>query len=184
MPNLISPTEYARQRCVHHTTVLKAIRTGRITLINGKIDPEVANIQWEKNTRPRMDFPKTSPVVPAPKDIGLPLPKADALIPAEHDLRLARAKREYHEANIAEMRYRQKAGELVELHQVTLAYTALAAQLRAALERIPDKLSSRLAAESDPHAIHILLTQELDQSLEDMAKEAEIIPEKLIEQPT
>jgi hypothetical protein len=57
----------------------------------------------------------------------------------------------------------------------------LAAQLRAALERIPDKLSSRLAAESDEHTVHTLLLAELDQALLDMARSADALPAKLQE---
>ncbi len=77
------------------------------------------------------------------------------------------------------MRERQKAGELVELQQVHLAYTTLAAQLRAALERIPDKLAPRLAAESDEHTVHTLLLTELDQALLDMAQQAATLPQRL-----
>jgi len=79
------------------------------------------------------------------------------------------------------MRERQKAGELVELQQVHLAYTTLAAQLRSALERIPDKLAPRLAAELDEHTIHALLLSELDQAMLDMAQTAEQLPAKLQE---
>lgn len=64
MPELITPAEYARRRPCHHTAVLKAIKTGRISLIDGKIDPEVANIQWDKNTRPRTQKPQPSPAAP------------------------------------------------------------------------------------------------------------------------
>lgn len=35
--------------------VRKAIAEGRISTIDGKIDPEVADIQWAKNTRARAD---------------------------------------------------------------------------------------------------------------------------------
>lgn len=62
MPELITPTEYARRTARHHSTVLKAIRTGRISLIDGKIDPEVADIQWAKNTRVRAPVVLTRPV--------------------------------------------------------------------------------------------------------------------------
>lgn len=184
MPELITPTEYARRRGVHHTAVLKAVKTGRISLIDGKIDPDVADIQWQKNTRnPRAAFAQPQVALvdrPAGVQEAQTLPAPDTAIPqAVYDLQLARAKREHHEANIAELRERQKAGELVELQQVQMAYTTLAAQLRAALERLPDKLAPRLAAESDEHAVHVLLMTGLDTALMDMAKTAEQLPEKL-----
>lgn len=180
---LISQAEYARHRECSRAAVTQAVKEGRINLIDGKIDPAVADIQWAANTRSKIAF--APPKVPriertestAPID---PLPDS-AITQTVYDLQLARAKREHHEANIAEMRERQKAGELVELQQVHLAYTTLAAQLRAALERIPDKLAPRLAAEADEHAVHTLLLAELDAALMDMAKTAEQLPAKLQE---
>lgn len=173
---LISQADYARHRKCSRAAVTDAVKAGRISLIDGKIDPEVADIQWLKNTR----NPK-----PAPTDEALltaPTLVADcAITQTAYDLQLSRAKREYHEANIAEMKERQRAGELVELQQVHLAYTTLAAQLRAALERIPDKLAPRLAAESDEHTVHTLLLTELDQAMMDMAQTAEQLPAKLQE---
>lgn len=183
---LITQSEYARQRQISREAVRQAVVAGRISLIDGKIDPEVADIQWEKNTRnPKAAFaqPKGPLIeraaVPASTPT-MPLPDS-ATSQTVYDLQLARAKREHHEANIAEMRERQKAGELVELQQVHLAYTTLAAQLRSALERIPDKLAPRLAAESDEHAVHLLLMSELDSALMDMARTAEQLPAKLQE---
>jgi hypothetical protein len=79
------------------------------------------------------------------------------------------------------MRERQKAGELVLVREVHLRYTTLAAQFRAAIERIPDKLATRLAAEVNPDAVHALLMMELDQALIDMARMADHIPEQLVE---
>lgn len=179
---LITQAEYAKRRNVSREAVRQAVVAGRINLINGRIDPEVADIQWAKNTRnPRAPFaqpkaPLVEQSAPAIDELA-----DSAITQTVYDLQLARAKREHHEANIAEMRERQKAGELVELQQVRLAYTTLAAQLRSALERIPDKLAPRLAAESDEHAVHLLLMSELDSALMDMARTAEQLPAKLQE---
>ncbi len=184
---LISQSEYANRRNVSREAVRQAVAAGRISLIDGKIDPDVADMQWAKNTKnpkaafaqpkPLLDF--TAPTQPSAAP-SQPLPDS-AITQTVYDLQLSRAKREHHEANIAEMRERQKAGELVELAQVHLAYTTLAAQLRAALERIPDKITPRLAAETDEHAIHTLLLAELDQAMMDMATTAAQLPAKLQE---
>lgn len=170
---LISIADYARKRNVSYQAVARAIKTGRISLIDGKIDPAVADIQWEANRRraPNVtDASSKSP--PRLKEVAL---EADDGVPS---LEVSRRRREHHEANIAEMRERQKAGELVILADVHLAYTTLAAELRAALERIPDKLAARLV-EADSTVIHKLLTDEIDQALMDMAKQAETLPKRL-----
>ena len=187
---LISQAEFARSRGVSPAAVCYAVKSGRINLIDGKIDPEVADIQWAKNTKnskaafaqpkPMLDFASIAAAKTAPADPAHPLPDS-TITQTVYDLQLSRAKREHHEANLAEMRERQRAGELVELAQVHLAYTTLAAQLRAALERIPDKITPRLAAESDEHAIHTLLLAELDQAMLDMATTAAQLPTRLQE---
>lgn len=180
---LISQCEYAKRRGISREAVRQAVVSGRISLIDGKINPLVADAQWIANTRnPKADFackPLTDVIAQSSESAsGLP----DSAIPQTvYDLQLARAKREYHEANIAEMRERQRADELVELAQVRLAYTTLAAQLRAAMERIPDKLAERLAVEARADVIHTLLLAELDQCLVDMDRIAGGIPEQLAE---
>jgi len=66
----------------------------------------------------------------------------------------------------------------VELQQVHLAYTTLAAQLRATLERIPDKIAHRLAG-VEPAEAHDLLTAEIDLALSDMVQQAATLPDRL-----
>lgn len=56
---LISQAEYARRRGVAKSAVAKAVSEGRITLIDGKVDPAVADIQWAQNTRARVDAGRT-----------------------------------------------------------------------------------------------------------------------------
>lgn len=89
--------------------------------------------------------------------------------PAAYDIQQSRAKREHHEANLAELRERQARGELVEAARVQLAATTLAAMTRSAFERIPDKLAERLAAETDAHVCHAMMIAEIDLVLADLA---------------
>lgn len=164
---LISISEYAKKRNATYQAVYSAVKTGRISLVDGKVDPDIADIEWEANRRRAPNVVDTT--VNQETDDGVP------------SLEASRRRREFHEANLAEMREQQKAGQLVELAKVHLAYTTLAAQLRAALERIPDKLAPRLAAECDEPAVHRLLTLEVDQALADMAARAQQLPSQLTE---
>lgn len=91
------------------------------------------------------------------------------IIAEAYDIQRARAKRETHEANLAELRERQALGELVEADRVRRAVSSLAAMVRSAFERIPDKLADRLAANADPQACHALLTGEIDLVLADLS---------------
>lgn len=50
---LISQADYARHRGVSEAAVSKAVKERRITLIDGRIDPVVADVQWARNSRVR-----------------------------------------------------------------------------------------------------------------------------------
>jgi phage terminase Nu1 subunit (DNA packaging protein) len=69
----------------------------------------------------------------------------------------------------AELDLRERAGELVESTRVRLGVTACAAQMRSALERLPDMVAPRLAVESDESTIVALLAAEIDLVLADLA---------------
>lgn len=47
---LMGVREYARHRGVSHVAVMKAVKAGRISNIDGKIDPVVADREWAQNT--------------------------------------------------------------------------------------------------------------------------------------
>lgn len=94
------------------------------------------------------------------------------VIASAYDLQEARAKRETHEANLAELKERQALGELVDASRVRRAVTTWAAMARSAFEKMPDKLAERMAAESDPVACHALMTAEIDMVLADLASGA------------
>ena len=53
--DLISQAEYARRRGVAKSAVAKAVKEGRITLVEGRIHPDLADLEWAKNTRARAD---------------------------------------------------------------------------------------------------------------------------------
>ena len=57
---LLSRREYAAHRGIAVSAVQKAIETGRITLIDGKIDPEKADKEWAENTNPTYNTPRTN----------------------------------------------------------------------------------------------------------------------------
>lgn len=61
---LVSQAEYARRRGVAKSAVAKAVKEKRITLIDGKIDPAVADIQWQQNTRARADSGRAGASLP------------------------------------------------------------------------------------------------------------------------
>lgn len=91
----------------------------------------------------------------------------------DHDLATERARLAHHNANIASMEERRRAGELCDTAGVVLAMSRIGSNFRMALERVADKLADRTAAESDPHACHALISAELHQALAQLAKDCE-----------
>lgn len=67
-----------------------------------------------------------------------------------------------------EMIFKKECGELVEVERVRLAFGAIGAELRQALERLPDRLADQVATMSDATEIHKVLSVEFDQMLLDL----------------
>lgn len=88
---------------------------------------------------------------------------------------VARTLRETAEARMAQLRLRVMANQLVEVSRVRLVVTKLAAMARSAFEKIPDKVSERVAASSDAQECHALLCAEIDLVLADLAAGARSI---------
>lgn len=144
------------------------ISPGRVTQLKSQGMPvnsiDLAADWYRKNVDQKLS-PK---LAPSP----VPPPAADTMrdvIAGFYDLQEERARREHHEANLAELKQRQLMGELVEAARVRKVVTTWAATARAAFEKIPDKLAERLAAEADAQACHALITAEIDLVLSDLA---------------
>ena len=147
---LISQAEYAKRRGCSQVAVHKAVKAKRITLIEGMIDPIVADMQWQQNTRARAS---SKPQASAPQD----KPEADS----DDGYWQSRSRREAAEAEMAELKLSEQRGELVRAADVRSAYSKRAAGLREALLQIPARLAAVLAAETDHARVHDTLQAEL-----------------------
>jgi phage terminase Nu1 subunit (DNA packaging protein) len=72
------------------------------------------------------------------------------------------------DAKIAQLDYKERCGELVDAHAVAKVVTDAASIIQTSLERIPDRLAERVAAESNPADCHALLTAEMDAALAEL----------------
>ena len=147
------------------------VTEGRVTQLKSKGMPvdsiDLAADWYRKNVDQKLS-PKLGPSV-------VPPPAAETMkevVAGFYDLQEERARREHHEANLAELKQRQLMGELVEVARVRRAVTTWAAMARAAFEKVPDKLAERVAAETEAQNCHALLTAEIDLILADLANGA------------
>ncbi|HNC68809.1 MAG TPA: hypothetical protein PLT85_17260, partial [Thauera aminoaromatica] len=150
-PNLITPAEFARQIGVAKQTVHEAVKRGRLSVIDGKLDLEVARIQWDKN-RSRRAPHSVEAAAPAGSPSG---ESTDGGAYWE-----AKTRREAAEASIAELKEAELRGELVRKVEVERAIASRLVALRESLEVLADRLSALVAAESDAQACRRMLRDE------------------------
>ena len=123
----------------------------------------------KQTTKPK-PAPKAKTAVSAKKKpesaSGIPTPPTPHQT-ASYDFLEARAKKESFEADLAEMKAKKEAGNLLDRDGVVKAVANAASSLRMSLELLPSKLGSLLAAERDPARCRQLLTEHVDQALTD-----------------
>ena len=157
---LITPAEYARRRKVSDVAVHKAVRRGRICLIDGKIDPAVADIQWEANTRKRVDYH------------GREKTEREKNNQAQGTSQLwkYREQREAAEAQLKEIELEQALGNLIDADDARRVEFETARAVRDALLSLPDRLAPLLAAATSADECHRLLDVEIRAALTQVAE--------------
>lgn len=130
----LTVSEYARHRGCDEKAVRKQIALGRITVVGEgrerRIDPDVADIQWAKNTRARADSARKAPGGTADASPAATAAPAAAPAPQTPDYNDHRTRREKAEADMAELEAQQLAGKLVRREPVERAVMELLRVLR------------------------------------------------------
>jgi hypothetical protein len=160
MVDLITPAEYARRRGVSRSAVSKAIKARRIVLIDGLIDPAIADVQWARNSaRPRGGRVSAKAMLPAPPPVGAS-PGAEPL-----QLLESRSRREAALAELAELELATKRATLVEAAAVERVLAGRIVSVRESLDTLADRITPLLAAEQDPAKVYSLLRAEIRHAL-------------------
>lgn len=149
---LVRVAEYARHRGVSEGAVRRAVKESRITLIDGRIDPAVADVQWAANSRPRAGSAQ----------LGARTPDAGAYA-------TSRARREQAEAEMAEMKLAELRGTLCRVADIERALSVRCIACREILMNLRDRLAPVLAATSDVRLVHAMLGEEHARALQEMA---------------
>jgi len=154
---LITPDEYAQQRGVSGRAVRKAIATGR--LVQGafreggrwKIDPAVADQEWQRNTAPQFQREKKGggrakgeggrpPRAPA----GSP-PAGDASMSKVPSQAQASAVRTMYQARLLELDLKERQGLLVPKADVERVWFEEGRRVRDAIRRTPQQMIGDIA---------------------------------------
>lgn len=175
--NLITQAEYAKVRGCSAVAVHKAVKAGRISLIDGKIDPEVANVQWEKNSRARIGTSRpastppsapSNPELPMEGDASTHLDEGDLLTsavgptvaPGSDAYATWRGRREAADAEMAELKLAEQRRELISVAVVEGVWSSSLAAAREHLLQVRARLAPLLAAETDVFKVEQLLEDE------------------------
>ena len=164
--NLMSQAEYARHRGCSKVAVGKAVKAARISLVNGKIDPAVADIQWERNSRARASAQTSAQLPLDATPANVEPTKAD-------DYMHNRNRREAAEAERAELSLAEDKGQLIRVDAVKAAVAGVFSATRDALLQLPARLGPLLAAESSASVAQTMLHTEIHQALQQLAAAAE-----------
>jgi len=168
---LITQSEYARRRGVAKSAVAKAVSEGRISLIDGKIDPAVADIQWAQNTRARADSgrstsaPSDAPVAAAgaTPDAGS---AADPPVVATDDYQALRIRRERAMVEQTERENAKAADRLVDRARAERGAFDSFRELRDRVMASPQRAAPKVIGMADARDIEHVITEELRKAFE------------------
>jgi len=167
---------YARHRGVTPAAVRKAIKTGRITASEGKIDPELADRQWAANTdesKPRNSVSgNPAGTQSAHPSLTRPTHRPPRWTPAPASsggYATARAIRESYEARIRELDFKRMSGELVAVDDVRVAAYNTNRRARDLLLAIPDRVAAVIAGLTDRAQVHKILAEEFQRVCDELS---------------
>lgn len=182
-PNLLTQAEYARSRAARGLSggtkeaVRKAVNEKRISAFGADklISPELADMQWEKNTRSRVSTRSTGGSADAglldlPEPGRLASSPAPAPAPTDNGYSEARTRRERAEADEAELRLQKLRGEVVMREDVDRAVFEVMRSLRDQLTSAGRRIASEVASMTSAEACEQVIEREHRIALELVVK--------------
>lgn len=180
MDNLLKLAEYAQKIGKTPQAVRKAITDGRLkeSVSKGRrgylIDPIVADREWGKNTdagqQREADVIRRGQMVAQGKDVaGAP------------SYSRARAIGESYKAKLLELEFKEKSKQLIPADEAALAQFKIARIFRDAVQNIPVRVVSELAAllgdipSEKRHEMMLVMQREIDRALTQLADSDGII---------
>ena len=106
--------------------------------------------------------------------------ESDTDVEKQSGLTLIKAKtmKEAYHAQIARIVFQERSGKLVEAQGVKETIIEAAALIRNALQRIPERIAARVAAEPDVDRCYDLLEREIEQVLDELSNSCESMKQR------
>jgi hypothetical protein len=169
---LIAQAEYARRRGFSKQYVGQLVARGKITLVNGLVDPAAADAALAQGHDPARYATR-----PAMGVQSAPDPAAPGL---QHSFAKARTVREHYRAMREKLEYEATLSELIPRADVELATFAVGRLLRDAVLAAAEPAAVELArrcAMLDPGMAEAVIRQHLDRALVEAADQIERQPD-------
>lgn len=165
MSTVVTKAAYARHRGWARSTVTRALARGRLVATDdGRIDLEASDALYASTATHAPRSPGAgdpSPAESADDAAALSgLPSATA----------SRARREHFEAELKELDYRQRIGDLIPRDDCDATLRFAAAALRAQLDVFPDQTAPLVAPVTSLDEVHALLSEACRQVLVDVSE--------------
>lgn len=172
MPNLTTIAEWAKTVGISRQSAYDAVKRCEIPVTDGKVDPDYASHLYAKNTRQRANGNRPDPLA-----IGAQLgaaagvggtggPESPAKVPGYDS---SRARREAAEAQLAELKLAEQAGQFLVKAEVDAALFEAARALRDGLVNCARRIAADVAAMSTADECEAVIEREHRLLLESLA---------------
>ena len=159
----LSIRAYARHRGITDGAVRKAIKAGRITKNkNDKIDPELADKQWSKNTDPAQ-------VKETKKEEVKQESNSYNSAPLGPSYKQSRAIKEAYNAKLTRLQFEKESKKLISVDEVRISAFNSARMTRDRILNVPDRVIPQLVGRTDINEMKELLKLELVKALEELS---------------
>jgi len=146
---MMTQAEYARRRGCSRNAVNKAIKAGKISLVDRLIDEAEADAAWERNRDPRQESKIAAGASEAVSAYDSshtePPPAGDGLA-----LTVARTRHEVAKARRAELGVKELEHKLIDGDQAEAAWAGMIKSARQKALLLPSELGPKVAVETDP----------------------------------
>lgn len=159
MAELLSQRKGAAALGIRLSTLQHHIKRGTVTLINGKVDVDVARFQLQRGVDPEQSIRgRANGGTDVPGAAG---GREDPAGEKNGGLWKAKEKTEELRAQLLALELAEKEGRLIDAEQVRRATMNKARIARDAMLSLPTRVAAELAAETDPAKVHDRLTAEI-----------------------
>ncbi len=149
--NLLTVSAYAKRRDVSYELIRRYCKDGRITLTDGKIDPDMADQSLSETVQ---------------QNINSKLDKKESTVAGHmREFNKAKARREKYKADLAELELQEKLGKLVLIVQVEKEAEDLYRKYRDQMLSVVIRATKKLLGETNEFYFRKVLKSEIEDAI-------------------